>query len=267
MEDAFAQMCSVSSSADQPTPKSIASEARTLRRRRSAASAALLSRPSMLTLGELVPSFETCVLVYISTPPASDTATARLVYALFEPNFLVDGTRAHIRKLDRAAWERLRSHVEELRIVALSSHDTPASQPATPTTATAAASAAHRKPDCVFDLATPTDNAAHRTLSLYLQPQSYTSVPARSKAELLEIQIHTPRDDEAARQRRVCLPAQLRTVLNDAEEMRDETSPPPSPLLTPPIAELPGEKRFDAARFAATCERVLQLVQSTETAS
>lgn len=260
MEDAFAQMCSVSTSVDQAAAKGIGSEARTLRRRRSAASAALLSRPSMLTLGELVPSFETCVLVYISssTSPANDSIKQpRLVYALFEPNFLVDGNNRHIRKLDRASWERLRSHVEDLRIVALSSqYDV---VPLEPDSATAV-----RRP-CVFDLSTPTDDTS-RTISLYLQPQSYTSVPAKSKEELLEIEIHAPCDDNLARERRVCLPAQVRAVLNDAEELM-ESSPPLSPLLTPPIVASPGEGRLNSSGFAATCDRILRLVECSETAS
>ncbi|TKY86121.1 hypothetical protein EX895_004946 [Sporisorium graminicola] len=268
MEDAFAQLCTVSTGVGPPAAKFPSSEARTLRRRRSAASAALLSRPSMLPLGELVPSFETCVLVYISSPRTTTDdcgkQTPRLVYALFEPNFLVDGASRHVRKLDRASWEHLRAHVEELRIVALSSQrDVPVSEPSSPVTSTTIATAAVRKPDCVFDLSMQTDEAAQLTTSLYLQPHSYASVPAKSKEQLLEIEIHAPYDESLAKQRTVCLPAQVRAVLCDAEELMDQTTPPLSPLLTPPIVAQPGETRFNDAAFAATCDRILRLVEST----
>ncbi|SPO27479.1 uncharacterized protein UTRI_10596 [Ustilago trichophora] len=246
--DAFTQVC--------PTATD---EGRTLRRRRSAASAALLSRPSMLTLGELVPSFETCVLMYAtSIPVATDAAEqpARLIYALFEPNFLVDGTSHTIRKLDRASWERLRSHVEELRIVALASRygDDSISEPNSPISATPS-----RKPDCIFDLSTPTDSPSHRSVAqIYLQPKSYTSIPARCKEELLEIEIHGPADAIQAEQRWVCLPTQVRAVLHDAEQLM--TAP-----TTPNATQLSMDERRSVSHqgqtdHAKTCERILQLI-------
>lgn len=264
MSDAFTQVCSA-----------VPSEGRSLRRRRSAASAALLSRPSMLTLGELVPSFETCVLVYACSAPARGDAmddgeapeAMQLKYALFEPNFLVESAGQTVRKLDRPSWERLRSHVEELRIVALSSRYSDArSPPNSPVASCAATSAsAVRGADCVFDLCTPTDPQAQRTVSqLLLQPKSYASVPARSRDELLEIEIHSPCDAAEAQERRVCLPTQLRAVLNDAEQLLC----PPTPLSAP--ADGQDRRASDGpspSDFGMICQRILQLVQRPLSAS
>ncbi|SPO27135.1 uncharacterized protein UTRI_10596_B [Ustilago trichophora] len=253
--DAFTQVC-----------PNATSEGRTLRRRRSAASAALLSRPSMLTLGELVPCFETCVLVYAcSIPVGTDAAQqpSRLIYALFEPNFLVDGTSRTIRKLDRTSWERLRSHVEELRIVALSSRygDESISEPNSPISATRS-----RKPDCIFDLSTPTDSLTHRSVArIYLQPKSYTSIPARCKEELLEIEIHGPADAMQAEQRWICLPTQVRAVLQDAEQiMTAPTTPKSAPLKMDERQSVGDQSETD---HGSTCERILQLIQGNSATS
>ena len=232
-------------------------EARTLRRRRSAASAALLSRPSMLTLGELVPSIETCVLVYTVSHPSHSTST--MVYALFEPNFLISSTTSTIRKLDRTTWERLRSHVEELRIVAFSSRFGEEGEPSSPTI---------RKPDCLFDLSMPTDGPEQKVISqIYLQPKSYTSVPARSKGELLEIEIHSPADAATAEERRVCLPTQVRTVLGDAEGMLGNGNgdmPLSAPLPNVGERKSGGGGNVD---FDTTCQRILHLVQGQPSSS
>lgn len=221
-------------------------EPRTLRRRRSAASAALLFRPSMLTLGDLAPSFETCVLIYASSSPTIPPSGSKLIYALFEPNFLVDGANQTVRKLDRASWERLRSHVEELRIVALS--DSPSSE---------------NRRDCVFDLCTPTDDLLQRTVSrMYLQPNSYAAVPARGRDELLKIEIYAPSDAAEAERRRACLPTQVKAVLSDAEQLICNNAGLPTPLSAPPHAE---ERRTECGKsqsnFASTCTRILELVR------
>ncbi|EPQ32416.1 uncharacterized protein PFL1_00612 [Pseudozyma flocculosa PF-1] len=124
-----------------------------LRRKRSLASAALTSRPSVLTLGRLTPSLETCVLIHTTSkvaptssataetgaPPASTAAAApgsrQLVHALFEPNFFVDGVKKRVERLDRAQWERIRASVEDLRIVGIASRErriNPTAPPLTP---------------------------------------------------------------------------------------------------------------------------------------
>ncbi|KAF6767593.1 hypothetical protein PSEUBRA_005997 [Kalmanozyma brasiliensis GHG001] len=260
MEEAFNRM-SVSTSESSSSALGLELESRTLRRRRSAASAALLSRPSMLSLGDLTPSFETCVLVYLSSDSHAHTsgvAALRLIYALFEPSFLVDGTSQTVRKLDRPSWERLRSHVEDLRIVALSSrYDEGLTEPPTPTTPCAAPL---RKPDCVFDLSMPTDDPTQRIVSqIYLQPASYASVPARCKDELLEIEIHAP--SQAEEQRRVCLPAQVRAVLHDAELLMKEGVAPLTPLSAPSMGKASTTGGTGEAAFAETRDRILRLVQ------
>ncbi|KIS69553.1 uncharacterized protein UMAG_11465 [Mycosarcoma maydis] len=243
LDDAFGETCSVScSSSSSPAVE------RTLRRRRSAASASLLSKPSMLTLGRLDPSFETCVLVYLTCWPSS----TRLVYALFEPNFLVDGSSRAIRKLDRSTWERLRSHVEELRIVALSCRFDQAES--------GAPDARTRRSDCMFDLSTRTDDAT--ITRMYLQPQSYTSVPARCKDDLLEIEIHSPSDEGLAKERKVCLPDQVRTVLQDAEQlMQDGDAQSMISPSTGSSGSQQAKERVDSAEFASVCDRILRLVQ------
>lgn len=241
---------SVSSSSSSST-----STERTLRRRRSAASAALLAKPSTLTLDEFVPSFETCVLVYIT---ASTTST-ELVYALFEPHFLIHGSTRSIQKLDRSSWERLRSHVEELRIVALSSgFDEPVRSPTTPPNSPIK----RRKPDCMFDLSIPTDTQpSTNVMRMYLQPQSYTTVPARGKEDLLEIQIHAPEDEALAKQRRVCLPAQIRAVLQDAEQlMLGDDADTRTPMSAPADGQQSAEEAVGNVGFAKTCDRILDLV-------
>ncbi|SNX85565.1 uncharacterized protein MEPE_04274 [Melanopsichium pennsylvanicum] len=254
MSDAFIQVCHTNPN-----------EARTLRRRRSAASAALLPRPSMLNLGILVPSFETCVLVYVSRclvpPDAMDDGeqpAPKLIYALFEPNFLVDGASASICKLDRTSWERLRSHVEELRIVALSSRygDGLATPPTTPISPVAPS----RKPDCVFDLTMPTDGQVRRSVKeLYLQPSSYASVPARNKDELLEIEIHAPSDGIIAVERTTCLPTQVRVVLQDAEQLISHHGSFTSPA--PLGAESKETSETSKCDFGSACAKILELVQ------
>lgn len=253
MSDAFTQAY-LADSGDRSVASCGESGARTLRRRRSAASAALLSRPSMLTLGELVPSFETCVLVYTSS---CSKAAPELIYALFEPNFLICGANQIVRKLDRASWERLRSHVEELRIVALSPGFT--RHPDLPPRG----SQSPCKPACVFDLSTPTDSPSQRSVSrIYLQPASYTSVPARSRDELLRIEIHAPSDAGVAGQRMLRLPAQLKEVVHDAEQLTSDVEAVSLPRSAPPFGE---ERRLDGkgaqVEFEAARARILQLVQ------
>ncbi len=260
---------SVLTSANPTTSTGEGFESRTLRRRRSAASAALLSRPSSLMLGQLTPSLETCVLVYLTSDSiAGQQDQPRLVYALFEPSFLVDGTSKTVRKLDRASWERLRSHVEELRIVALSSRygDGGGSQPNTPTTPTLPSL---RKPDCMFDLSMPTDDPSQRTVSqIFLQPESYASVPARSKDDLLEIEIHAPSEAcGKAEQRRVCLPAQVRAVLHDAEQLTVGAITPPTPQSPTPTVGKPSSGGSDQVGFAETRDRILRLVHSADSSS
>lgn len=234
-------------------------EGRTLRRRRSAASAALLSRPSMLTLGELVPSFETCILIYATTD--TEQRASELIYALFEPNFLVDGTGRTVRKLDRPSWERLRSHVEDLRIVALASRYT--DEPSTPTSPTTTITP-RRKPECVFDLSMPTDDLSQRSVSrIFLQPNSYAAIPARSKDELFEIEIHGPADAGIAQQRRICLPTQVRMVLQDAEQLVSAQASPTTPTSASSNTEKHGKTMEinKGAEFALACSRILELVR------
>ncbi|SPC67448.1 uncharacterized protein UHOD_03471 [Ustilago sp. UG-2017b] len=240
-------------------------EGRTLRRRRSAASAALLSRPSMLTLGELVPSFETCVLIYAST--GREEAAPELIYALFEPNFLIDGTGRTVRKLDRSSWERLRSHVEDLRIVALASGYT--DEPSTPTSPTSA-TIARRKPECVFDLSMPTDDASQRSISrIYLQPSSYAATPARSRDELFEIEIHGPADAATAEQRRICLPTQVRAVMQDAEQLVSAQLSPTMPTSAPSQMGNQAERMNSnrGAEFDLACSRIFDLLQGPSASS
>ncbi|KAJ9480216.1 Zn(II)2Cys6 transcription factor [Pseudozyma hubeiensis] len=242
---------SVSSSASSSN-----STGRTLRRRRSAASAALLAKPSTLTLDQFVPSFETCVLIYI----IASTTSTELVYALFEPHFLIHGSTRSIQKLDRSSWERLRSHVEELRIVALSSgFDEPIRSPTTPPNSPIK----RRKPDCMFDLSIPTDTQPSSTnvMRIYLQPRSYTTVPARDKEDLLEIEIHAPEDEALAKQRRVCLPAQIRAVLQDAEQlMLGDDADRRTPMSAPADGQHSADEAVGNVEFAKTCDRILDLV-------
>lgn len=274
---------------NQVFPSAIESSTRTLRRRRSAASAALLSRPSMLTLGELVPSFETCVLVY-STSSFGTTkdddgmdvdgesvakvgSGSTLVYALFEPNFLVDGSSRSVIKLDRSTWERLRSHVEELRIVALPSRygEYLTSPPPSPISTTNMA----RQPDCSFDLTSSTTNPddppsplpSSKIIShLYLQPKSYTSIPAKSQPELLHIEIHSPNNHiPLAHQSRVAdLPTQVRTILHDANHLNcivDQT-----PLSAPATMEETLKKHKNSSRhkvqdFETVAKHIITLIR------
>ncbi|KAJ1023479.1 hypothetical protein NDA16_003096 [Ustilago loliicola] len=259
MSDSFNQMFSAATGGCAGT------EGRTLRRRRSAASAALLSRPSMLMLGELIPSFETCVLIYATTD--TEQKASELIYALFEPNFLVDGTGRTVRKLDRPSWERLRSHVEDLRIVALASRYT--DEPGTSTSPTTPITP-RRKPECVFDLSMPTDDPSQRSISrIYLQPNSYAAIPARSRDELFEIEIHGPADAATAEERRICLPTQVRMVIQDAEQLVSaQASPTTTPTSAPSEMENHGERMQSKreAEFALACSRILDLVQAPSAA-
>ncbi|GAC72153.1 hypothetical protein PANT_6c00094 [Moesziomyces antarcticus T-34] len=230
---------------------------RTLRRRRSAASAALLSRPSMHTLAELVPSFETCVLVHVCTSSngADGDTSAELVYALFEPNFLVDGTSSTVRGLDRTSWERLRSHVEELRIVAISSRCGAASP-----------KDAVRKPDCIFDLCTDRDTTQRSVSQIFLQPTSNAVVPAKSLEELLEIDIVAPADPNMAKQRRIWLPTQVRNILDDADHLvtNSNASFPTTPASAPLHLAKPPESQAPAD-FQSASARILNLVRGQPT--
>ncbi len=108
------------------TPVIVNTENRTLRRRRSAASAALLSRLPCLHLrtGTLVRNVcsrlryhDPLFLLFFFAKRGRSKAHLRPL----RTELFVDGSSRTVRILDRAAWERLRSHVEELRIVALTS--------------------------------------------------------------------------------------------------------------------------------------------------
>ncbi|SPO46363.1 uncharacterized protein PSANT_04049 [Moesziomyces antarcticus] len=235
---------------------------RTLRRRRSAASAALLSRPSMHTLAQLVPSFETCVLVHVctSSSEADGATSAELVYALFEPNFLVDGTSSTVRGLDRTSWERLRSHVEELRIVAISSR-CGASQDSP--------QGAVRKPDCMFDLCTDKDSTQRSVSQIFLQPTSNAVVPASSREELLEIDIVAPADPNMAKQRRIWLPTQVRNILDDADHLvtNSNASIPTTPASAPVHLPNPPPASQPLAEFQSASTRILNLVHCQPTST
>ena len=105
----------------------------------------------------------------------------------------------------------------------------------------------------MFDLCSPTDPKPSRVVSLYLQPQSYTAVPARSKDDLLQIEIHTPSDASLAEARKALLPAQVQTVLHDAQ-VSTQATPPTLPTLTLPTTTSPSNPNL------ATCDRIVSLI-------
>ncbi|PWZ01357.1 hypothetical protein BCV70DRAFT_72608 [Testicularia cyperi] len=261
-------------SSPDPARTEFARAGRTLRRKRSYASAALTSRPSLLTIGSLVPSLETCVLIHTSASDSSQGQECRLVHALFEPNFFVDGIRGSIHKLDRSTWEAVRADVEDLRIVALASSTTKAPQTDLPTPASSprTSSTEFERADCVFDLTGSSNDTSEsqetgRSVSrFYIQPRPYTSLPAKSCDELLGLEIRGVGDGILLDHRWSILPDQVKKILYDAELLSNSRRPDAATMqdlaesLQASMSIQPNDEQ--RKQVDQTCQQILQLIVS-----
>ncbi|KAN0066204.1 hypothetical protein ACQY0O_000298 [Thecaphora frezii] len=285
---------------DQGSPQRMASRGdmtSRLRRKRSLASAALTSRPSLLTLGRLTPSLETCVLIHTTSKLASpadgshgdERVQRQLVHALFEPNFYVDGVKRRVEKLDRAKWERIRASVEDLRIVGLASREkrihpnapplASVSNPGgliTPDASPRRKESGHdsdaaRAPDCLFDLTSPspTTDATKTTTSdrldarsistLLIQPRPYTAIPASRADELIEFEIRGVGDGILEAHRWSILPDQVKRILEEA----DLLSQPSEDDLLQSMQDTTlrdSAKTYGQEECRQICDQILQLV-------
>ncbi|KAK0543820.1 hypothetical protein OC845_005929 [Tilletia horrida] len=236
-------------------PMSSPTLARTLRRKRSSANAALTSRPSHLNLRDstLHPTLDTVVFIHLTTSSLDSGAHTQLVQALIEPNFLIDAQGRTLR-LDRDAWEKARDSVEALRIVGTTSSSLAAEIPAPKPPLTPDQSPdlslplapAHQASARYFDVCPPSESrSSHSTSTFLMQPRLATTAspppastgsPQRqitTPTELLAFVIHGVGDgtelDDAAWAK---LPNQLRTLLEEADQLQKATETSTNHVVT-----------------------------------
>ncbi|KAK0535297.1 hypothetical protein OC834_000111 [Tilletia horrida] len=231
--------------------------ARSLRRKRSSANAALTTRPSHLNLRDTFhPSLDTLVLVHMSTAPGGTTT---LVRALMEPNFLVD-SQGRVTRLDRETWERVRDSVEALRIVGTSSNSNgnySSSPPGLSTLPTPDQSPdlslplnpSHQASARAFNVCPPdTPLSSRATSTLLMQPKprrSEADPPVSAASELLAFLVHGVSGDGPVDEGSwLMLPNQMRVLLMEAEHLARTY-----PTGTGPVQE-------------GVCEAILNLVRS-----